>query len=604
MESRSTFSLFESGVESGRLTPHPRPLPQGEREKVLRSIRGAGLLQSVDAAAGIALAVSRTFMTRMQTPPPPAEKFKRSGIRQFFADYFWFIFKNVIGWLLIFASPVLGAMVPGPGGIPVFLIGFAMVTFPGKRKLTTRVLRGKPMRVQTMLFTGLTAAISLIVPGLALWYAVARWGDVFRSWKLGGVVIVGVVVLAFFSTWLATRLGLWVVNLILLNLPRLRRKIRPWLRRQGINLLPPRRREPTGAPATGAAEDEILEIHERHHQRLRSFVSGFRQWAYRAISLAITIAIFVWILRPVARHWQLLDDAILSISPLRFLAAAAMLSSYLLVFRALTWRHVLGKLGRSLPVPAATRIWALTELARLLPGGIWQTAPRISLIRAYGVEPVQSMTSHVIEFTVVFLANLLIGTAAILWFFALKFQKIDGLCYVGLALLPLSALILRQRTFQTWLNRALRTLNKPPVAVLVPTRFLVALLAWDLLGIVWQAMAIWLLLGQSELMGLNFSHLYFVAGAYSLAWCAGKFAVWAPAGIGVRELAFVYLVFSMASPASFRVPLSEHITWIAHLALAAILLRLWSVAGEIILASTAYITDRKHAPPPVPAGHR
>jgi hypothetical protein len=43
---------------------------------------------------------------------------------------------------------VAGPLVPGPGGIPLFLIGFALISFPGKRRLTARVLRGKPVRFQ------------------------------------------------------------------------------------------------------------------------------------------------------------------------------------------------------------------------------------------------------------------------------------------------------------------------------------------------------------------------------------------------------------------------------------------------------------------------
>lgn len=66
-------------------------------------------------------------------------------VRQFARDYAWWIAKNVLGYTLMLASVPLGALVPGPGGIPVFLIGFAMVSFPGKRHLTARVFRGIPI---------------------------------------------------------------------------------------------------------------------------------------------------------------------------------------------------------------------------------------------------------------------------------------------------------------------------------------------------------------------------------------------------------------------------------------------------------------------------
>src|SRR3712207_2627477 len=78
---------------------------------------------------------------------------ERAGITSYFAGYFWFILKNVVGWIFILGSPVLGLAVPGPGGIPVFLIGFALVTFPGKRKLTSRVMRGRGLPLEAEIFT-------------------------------------------------------------------------------------------------------------------------------------------------------------------------------------------------------------------------------------------------------------------------------------------------------------------------------------------------------------------------------------------------------------------------------------------------------------------
>src|SRR3954451_13184234 len=87
-------------------------------------------------------------------PPPPHRSHYQTGahirhrLREFFSDYFWFIFKNVIGWLLILSSLPIGVALPGPGGIPLFLIGFALVTFPGKRQLTSRVMRGRGLPIE------------------------------------------------------------------------------------------------------------------------------------------------------------------------------------------------------------------------------------------------------------------------------------------------------------------------------------------------------------------------------------------------------------------------------------------------------------------------
>src|SRR5688500_8539021 len=91
-----------------------------------------------------------------------------------FAQYFWFVLKNVIGWVLILAAFVAGPFVPGPGGIPLFLIGFALITFPGKRRLTAGILHGKPVPPNSRGFRWTVAAVALLLPGAAMWYAIYK----------------------------------------------------------------------------------------------------------------------------------------------------------------------------------------------------------------------------------------------------------------------------------------------------------------------------------------------------------------------------------------------------------------------------------------------
>src|SRR5688500_5415877 len=99
--------------------------------------------------------------------PAPAHWTDR--VQRFLHEYAWAIVRNIFGWLLILTSPVLGAVVPGPGGLPVFLIGFALVTFPGKRKLTARVLRGRRLRIEDKAYAYVAAFLSIVIPGIALW---------------------------------------------------------------------------------------------------------------------------------------------------------------------------------------------------------------------------------------------------------------------------------------------------------------------------------------------------------------------------------------------------------------------------------------------------
>src|SRR4051812_49855906 len=118
-----------------------------------------------------------------QLPPPKHHRTRLSTAGRFFAGYAWLILKNLIGWSFILISPAIGFTVPGPGGIPIFLIGFALVTFPGKRKLTSRVMRGRGLPLEMQIFTFATAFIAILVTCGLMYFLVDKIYDALESVK-------------------------------------------------------------------------------------------------------------------------------------------------------------------------------------------------------------------------------------------------------------------------------------------------------------------------------------------------------------------------------------------------------------------------------------
>src|SRR4051812_29875054 len=174
---------------------------------------------------------------------------RRLSMVEFFGGDFLFVFKKVLGWIFILASPVLGITIPGPGGIPVFLIGFALVTFSGKRKLTSRVMRGRGLPIDMEVFTFLTAFFAIVVTSVLMWFLADWVNELLQTIHLDprqkdatyAAIIAGLLatgLLALGVMWLVMRLSLKVLNYILRGMPIVRRKIRPWLRKKGFNLLP------------------------------------------------------------------------------------------------------------------------------------------------------------------------------------------------------------------------------------------------------------------------------------------------------------------------------------------------------------------------------
>ena len=515
------------------------------------------------------------------------------------ATWGWFIAKNLVGWALIVSSVPLGALIPGPGGIPLFLIGFGLVTFPGKRRFTARVLRGKPIPPRSLSYVITVSIISLGLVAVATAYLrnhtislelpTVEPGKLLKEERWITLAVVLSVTVLIVGGILARPL----VNKVIGTFPRIRRKIRPYLRRRGIDLLPPRRRQRIavreGEPEL-ATDPEIIEIHERHLTRFRRAWKIAKPWVRGILGFGITVAIFVLICRPIWRRWPLISDRIATIHWTRFFLAASMFAAFLFVFRTIVWRRILIGFGHELPIAPATRIWSTSELARYLPGVIWQVAGRAYLVKPYGVRGSHCSASQILELSIFLLANLLIAIACLVWLGIKQFSgATERWLYVAMALVPVLVFLLHPRVLYPLMNGILRKLRKPPVATQMGFRTLASLLVWSMVGLVWQGLAIWLLV-EEPLNGLPIAKWWVVAGAYCLAWCAGFLAFWAQGGLGVRELVFIGAL-SVALPPAIRARFTDQDQLTAVIMFLSVLLRLWATAGELILASIAYALD-------------
>ncbi len=523
------------------------------------------------------------------------------NVTDFFADYFWFIFKNVFGWLLIIAAFPVGILLPGPGGIPIFLIGFALVTFPGKRRLTSRVMAGKGLPIHTAVFTFLTAFVSI---GLtcALMYLLSRYYQqllaYFRieiepgreTYFALGIALFGIGLIALFITWVITRLALQILNWFLRAAPRIRRTVRPWLRRRGINLLPARRKRVVDG---GKENEEILEFHERHYTRAQRLWLFLKPWLRRVLFVGVTVLIIYQMCKPLWLNWPDVRERAKELSLVRFLIASFMFAFFLYYFRALQWRRILKAFGHKLPIGPSIRIWATSELARYLPGSIWQVVGRVYLIKPYGVSGSITSTTQVLELCIFLLANLILAIGCLLWYGAKIAPEARSWFIVAISLTPALALALHPRVFYAVVNRVLATLKKPPIVQRLRGKSLIKMLGLVMIGLIWQSLAVFVILGP--VLGLKLDWLWVVVGAYCLAWCAGFLAFWAPGGLGVRELVFVAtLAVVLPESAPIRDELQGDRLQ-ALLVLLGFLLRLWSIVGEIILTVAAYILDWRGA---------
>jgi uncharacterized membrane protein YbhN (UPF0104 family) len=324
-----------------------------------------------------------------------------------------------------------------------------------------------------------------------------------------------------------------------------------------------------------------------------SFWKRAKPWLRPIASVLFMGAIFGWMIHKIAIHWNDVRGRAGMISIPNFIVAAFLFALFLFAFRSLVWRRILKRFGYRIPVAPAMRIWSSSELARYIPGVIWQVAGRVYLVKPYGVPGSVCAASQVLELVIFLLANILLGFGCLV-FFGLRHIHGDARLWMyGLAVLvPLLALLLHPKIFYGLMNRVMAKLKKPPLTKQLAGAELTRLLIWNILGLLLQSVAVFLIVARP--LELHWAKWYVVTGAYCLAWCAGFLAVLNPGGLGVREAVFV-AIMQFALPADVQHHFSNKAILISFLTFLSGLLRLWTIAGELILTGVAHALDHQGA---------
>ena len=543
--------------------------------------------------------------------------------------YFWVIFKNVVGWLAIVASPILGVLLPGPGGIPLFIIGFALVTFPGKRKLTTHVFRGRQLPIDSPLFTGLITFFSVIVTVGLMWLIFERFEWIVAKVPIlgryaGGNVtkLLGIAVLALPATMIVAWIGLKILNYILIRwVPPIRRFLRRTLSKYGVKLLPTRRRR-IGGGGVELVHDEIIGLDASRARKLRRAWTRGQPWLARLAGVTLTVAVLFFVIAPVIREWDAVEVRIGRVDPLRIAMGVLAYAAGLLLFRAQAWRGVLRGFGERVPPRAAARVWSLGHVARYLPGRSFVVL-RMELVRPYGVSGVQANVAQRTEGLLALFAAIAIGAVAWWW---TAWQRLPNLHWLWLTVAVVGAagclMAVPTVFYKVVPSDVSRRVGRRAGVRRLHWARLAGLLLWQGGGVLWQSLAVWLLIGAALSAD---GALLAVAGAWACGWAAGHLARWAPGGIGVREIVFV-AVLSVLLPDALREQMQNVFSgsglvavnlgniadfaglndldfdrlleprvwqdvWWAFLFFLALLLRLATTAAEFLLATLATLAD-------------
>lgn len=245
--------------------------------------------------------------------------------------------------------------------------------------------------------------------------------------------------------------------------------------------------------------------------------------------MVLAAAVAYAVVGSIGRNWAQLTSTGVQLSlrpgPIA-LASGIVLTTYALLIES--WRRVLAGWDQRIPFAVATRIWALSNLGRYLPGKIWSVAGMAVLAQQAGVAPWAATGSAVI------LQALAIGTAAALVAVTVPaaasgVSLVAAFLFAGGTIAAVSWPPLARRLFR--LVPKLGAADAPPLklsAIAIGTA--VTLIAWLAYGL---ALKLW---AEGTLAdGAGRLDLATASGAFTASYVIGLIALFAPGGILVRE---------------------------------------------------------------------
>lgn len=307
------------------------------------------------------------------------------------------------------------------------------------------------------------------------------------------------------------------------------------------------------------------------------------KWFRGAVQLAAIAGALGFLVRTAAANW-----GTLSLGTIRPAASGLLLASLITagtyIYVAIWWLISLGWWGRRPPLAEALRIWFVTNLARFIPGMVWQFASLAALVRPFGV-PAMAATGGVVLQQVLLL---LAGTGILA---ASAPSLLVGWAASAPAWVPLASVAAASALLVVALPRAIPLmgrlaallLRRPVSWPVLPPRALAAYLLAMVPVWVLYSVAFWLF--ARSIFGPSAPGPMLAGTAFVASYLIGVLAVFAPGGLVVREAALVATLSpSMGGAAALVLAVST---------------RLWLLTLELAVTFAVLAIHRfRQAPPP------
>jgi uncharacterized membrane protein YbhN (UPF0104 family) len=295
----------------------------------------------------------------------------------------------------------------------------------------------------------------------------------------------------------------------------------------------------------------------------------------RILTAAVIVIIFAFLIRNLVTNWSKIPFESLHANVLLIiLSFCALIMNFLCYGKS--WQQIMRALGA--PITFSQSIWmiATTQIGKYLPGKVWYMVGRVYIGRQARLDGKKLALSMVLE------ACLLHVTGGIIFLIStlISGNYNIGWVIISIILISMALIILHPKILGRVANFFLRILKKPQIesTLTYPQIIKISVYFFGL----WIGQVIGFYLLVTAIYQIPLYYVPTLAAVYTLAWISGSVAVFAPAGLGVRE-GVMTLMLSPILP----MPLAIAISFIT---------RVWVSIFEILAFFVGVLIQRRTAP--------
>ncbi len=254
----------------------------------------------------------------------------------------------------------------------------------------------------------------------------------------------------------------------------------------------------------------------------------FQSRVFRTGFLLLALAAAIW---AILKYRVEVGEALAQL-PLWVVAGATLASFIFVPLTMLSWRVILNATGAPVGRAVARRIFFTSQVAKYLPGGVWNFVAAAEVGRDYAISRRRSVCALLISIIISIVTGMILAGLAVVFG---PSGLLSRYWWIVLAV-PAGIVVLLPPVLNRLVGLALRLMRREPLETDISWSATARAAGWAFLSWFIMGVQLWLMLTHVG-MAANLSTYMLATGGYALGWTAGFLIFFVPAGVGVREVA-------------------------------------------------------------------